>query len=145
MKVRRIGTIKTLKQYEKALLEDVFPKYLAKSKSRETPQVMLADMRMECHNPFFIACVVLDEGDKPIGFLMARTSLTLHGRQAVVDHFHAPNMRLCAKMLELVMDRFGTEDVLWITHRDPGAWIKFSEKQGHPVELYGWLLRTKRK
>lgn len=135
--------MKTLRQYERVLLEELIPKYLSKSQCHDAPQQILADMRTECHNPFYLSCVLLDEDDCAVGFAMARTAITRVGRQLVIEHLHAPNMGMMTKLLEMTMDKLQSHDVMWITYRDPAAWVRFTKKQKHPAELYGWLLRIK--
>ena len=144
MKLKRIGTLKTLRQYEKALLEDVFPKYIAKAGVDERPQEILSQIRLECHNPFFMAAVALGADDRPIGFFIAFVQLTLLGKRLYIDHVYMPNVTDNVRIYEMVKDKLGVDDVIWMTHRNPEAWIKMFAKYGHKVELHGYVVRTVR-
>jgi hypothetical protein len=143
MKVKRIGTLKTMRQYEQVLLEGLIPRYLAKSQCHDSPQRILADMRMECHNPFYLICVLLDDEGGAVGFAMAKVNILRTGRQIIVEHLYAPNMGMMSKLLEMTMSKLQSDHVMWITYRDPQAWIRFTRNQKRPAELYGWLLKFK--
>jgi hypothetical protein len=142
MKVKRIGTLKTLRQYEKQLLEQVLPKYVAKSGVDERPQDILAQIRLECHNPFVLSCVLLDDAGAVIGFFVSFLQLTNLGKRLYIDHMYAPNTGQSAQMWKMITTKLGTDDVLYMTRRDPDAWIKGLGRLGIRVKLHGYLLRT---
>lgn len=123
---------------------ELIQKYLPKSGSHESVGEILSQIRMECHNPFFFSCIVLDDADIPIGFVLATVSITRRGKRIFIEHMHAPNLGMADKLHEMMMAKLGVDDVWWLTHRDPSAWIKFCKKRKHPVELYGWMIRTER-
>ena len=142
MKLKRIGTLKTLRQYEKALLEDVLPRYIAKAGVDERPQEILSQIRLECHNPFFFAAVALDNSDRPVGFFIAFVQITLLGKRLYIDHVYMPNVTDNVRIYEIVRDKLGVDSVLWLTHRNPEAWVKMFARYGHKIELHGYVLRT---
>jgi hypothetical protein len=142
MKIKRIGTLKTLRQYEKALLERVFPKYIAKADCEDQPQEILAQIRLECHNPFFMACALLDEADTPVGFFVAFVQLTKLGKRLYIDHMYAPNTGQEVRLFNIIRERLGVDDVMFLTRRDPDAWIKMFKRAGVELKLHGYLLHT---
>lgn len=121
---------------------EIIPRYLAKSGCDEGVGEILAYIRMECHNPFILSCVLLDDEDRLVGFLVAYIVITRLGKRIFVDHVYAPNMNMADKLCDMVREKLGVEDMCWITHRDPAAWIKFSRRKKRPVELYGYMIRT---
>jgi hypothetical protein len=141
MRVKRIGTLKTYRKYEGDLMQ-LLPKYLAKSKCDDTVGEILSSIRMECHNPFHMSCVVLDDSDSVIGFVIAYISITIRGKRIVLEHMYAPNLRMSTQLYDMLVDKLDVDDVWWITHRDPSAWIKFSQKQKRPAKLYGWMVKS---
>ena len=141
MRVKRIGTLKTYRKYEGVLVE-LLPKYLAKSECDDSVGDILSHIRMECHNPFFISCVLLDDSEAVVGFVIAFVSITLQGKKIILEHMYAPNMGMSIKLYDMLVDKLGVEDVWWITHRDPAAWIKFTKKRSRPMKLHGWILRS---
>ena len=142
MKLKRIGTLKTLRLYEKALLEDILPKYVSKAGVDDRPQEILSQIRLECHNPYFMAGVALDDSDRPVGFFVAFVQITLLGKRLYIDHVYMPNVTDNVRIYEMVKDKLGVDSVLWMTRRNPEAWIKMFAKLGHRVELHGYIIRT---
>ena len=65
MKIKRVSRTKTLRLYEKRLVEELIPAYLSKSRSKDTAEEVLMDMKLGCNNPFAFACVILDNEDEP--------------------------------------------------------------------------------
>jgi len=98
-------------------------------------------MRTECHNPFYLSIVLLEDTGEAVGFAMARMAIVPMGRQIVVEHLYAPNMGMMSRLLDMTMEKLEAEDVVWVTYRDPQAWIRFTRTQKRPAELHGWLLR----
>lgn len=143
MKIKRIATLRTLRQYERVLLEELLPKHLAKSGCSEQPQEVLSLIRLECHNPFFLCCVLLSEDSEPIGFIVAYVQNTVLGQRLYIDHMYAPNTGMIMRLFGMVKDRLGVDDVTWMTHRNPEAWVKLGKKYGHDLVLHGYVIRTK--
>jgi len=140
MRVKRIGTVRTYREYETALGHELVPKYLAKSGCSDTAVDIMSDLRTGCNNPMFFGCVVLD-GEKAVGFVIAYIAMTNRGKKVIFDHAHVPNMNMAAKVYDLVMDKLGVADAMWVTYRNPEAWVRFCNKNRHPVEVFGWMIR----
>lgn len=134
--------MKTLKQYERVLLEQIFPRYIRKSGYEEGPQEILNQIRMECHNPFFMCCVILDGAGVVIGFFVAFVQMTNLGKRMYVDHVYTPDTGQSAQVFDMVRKKLGVEDVIFMTRRNPEAWIKLFNKYGIKVKLHGYLIRT---
>ena len=141
MKIKRVSRTGTLKLYEKRLVEELIPAYLSKSRSKDTAEEVLMDMKLGCNNPFAFICVILDDADVPVGFMSSHQGVSCKGKQVVVDHLYAPSMGLSARLLDTVMEKLDAKSVLWLTYRDPSAWIKLSNKVNRPAELFGWMVR----
>ena len=141
MKIKRVSRTRTLRLYEKKLVEELIPAYLSRSRSRDTAEEVMMDMKLGCNDPFAFVCVILDDEDVPVGFMSARQEVSTKGKQAVVDHLYAPSMGLTAGLLDTVMQKLGVKSVLWLTYREPSAWIKLSNKVNRPAELFGWMVK----
>lgn len=102
-------------------------------------------MRLECHNPFFLSCVLLSNDNVPVGFFIAFIQITHLGKRLYIDHMYAPNTGQAAEMYWMIQERMGVEDVLFMTRRSPDAWIKLFRKNGKDVRLHGYLIRTSSK
>ncbi len=145
MKVKRIATLPTFKKYEEDLL-DLIPKYLKKSGCSDSPEDILESIKSGCHNPHFNCCVVVDE-EILKGFVIAYVWVDQQGKRIMVDHFHAPNMKLAGTVYKMVVGKLCQDynidelDVFFITYRNPEAWVKFSRREGVPMDVYSWILR----
>ncbi len=123
------------------LLESLIPKYIAKSGDHDSPQDILAQVRRECHNPFKLSCMVLNDDNSPVGFIIASLYILPTGKRIVIDHAYTPNSGITPKIYSMIEEKLGTEDIWWITYRDPSAWIKLFKKHGKEIKLQGYLVR----
>lgn len=133
--------MKTFRQYEKTLLENLIPKYIAKSGDQDTAGDILSQIRLECHNPFKLSCVVLDDAGTAVGFVTASIVMLPTGKRVVIDHAYTPNSGITPKIYTMIEEKLGTEDIWWITYRDPSAWIRLFKKHGKEIKLHGYLVR----
>jgi hypothetical protein len=145
LKVKRIATLPTLRKYEEDLRK-LLPKYLTKSGCSDTVDEILDLIKLGCHDPHFNCCVVVDE-EILKGFVVAYVMVDYKGRKIMVDHFHAPNMKLAGKLYSMVVGRLCKDfsidemDVWFVTYRNPEAWVKFSAKEGYPMTVHSYVLR----
>lgn len=133
--------MKTYRQYERALLESLIPKYIAKSGDGDGIADILAQIRLECHNPFKLSCMVLDDAGTPMGFVVASIVLMPMGKRVIIDHAYVPNMGIAPRIYGMIEEKLGTDDIWWVTYRDPSAWIRMFKKHGKEVKLHGYLVR----
>ncbi|MHA2069714.1 MAG: hypothetical protein ACXABY_35575, partial [Candidatus Thorarchaeota archaeon] len=130
MKVKRIATLPTFKKYEEDLTT-LIPKYLKKSECSDNVDEILGLIKRGCHDPHFNCCVVVDE-EVLKGFVIAYVMVDYKGRRIMVDHFHAPNMKLAGAVYKMVVGKLCQDfnidelDVYFMTYRNPEAWEKFS-------------------
>jgi len=139
--ITRITTLKTLERYNKQLIPLV-QKYLQKSKCVDTLEEILDDIKTNCHNPYFTFCVI-ETGSTLTGFVVVVVQPTASGKKAVVEHFHCPN-NIAATVYKTVIkklrDRFGITETIFVTYRDPGAWIRLARRHGLRFTLTSYLL-----
>lgn len=140
MRVKRISKVSTLRQYEAGLLE-LIPKYLAKSLDEDQPQDILRQIRLGCHAPCALNCVVLDDDDRLCGFCCAYILMDMKGKRLIIDHLYAPNLAMSVKIYDMLVEKSGMDDVWFITYRDPKGWERMSKKCRRPLALRGYVMR----
>ena len=146
MKIKRITKVETFQHY-KDDLEKMMNTYLSKSKSLDTPKEVLESVMLGCHNPLVYSCVVENEKG-PVGFVVAMVILGTEKRKVCMDHFYTSGLGNKARVVySTVVNRICKDmkvdksDVYFITYRDPASWVRFSKKEGEPMEIAGWILR----
>jgi hypothetical protein len=146
MKVKRIGTLQTFNKY-KEHIKKLVPRYLNKSKCTDTNEVILSMIELGCNDPFFVCCVI-EDGDKTIGFLIAYVHYSIGKKKIIIDHFHCPNA-VNANVYKMVTEKMckqfnvKSDDVYFLTYRNPDAWVRLSKKRNLEMEVHGWILKRK--
>lgn len=85
--------------------------------------------------------MVLDDAGTAVGFVTASIVMLPTGKRVVIDHAYTPNSGITPKIYTMIEEKLGTEDIWWITYRDPSAWIRLFKKHGKEIKLHGYLVR----
>ena len=145
--IKRIAKLSTFKHY-KSDLQSIIPKYLEKSKCPNTANDLLNTIKLECYNPMYSCCIILED-DTPKGFIISRVMFDSGGSKIVIDNLHTPNMKVAAKVYKLIVGKLteefsvSSDRVFFFTYRNPESWVRYAKKVGIEVELSGWLLTNK--
>ena len=59
MKIKRIATLRTFKEYEDRLVA-LAEKYVAKAHVPESAREVVDQIKTRCHNPFALSCVIIN-------------------------------------------------------------------------------------
>jgi hypothetical protein len=154
MRIARIGTPQTFEKYE----EDIkrLAKYhIRKSRTKDKIEDIVETFKQCFNRPDKLNGVVIDDDGKTIGFFMSRldvdffANISANVRLPVIfiEHMYCPetkgNNHICA-VYKGIRDKFrkewGAKDLFIFTHRNPEAWIKFSEGYDVHFDVYGYIL-----
>jgi len=139
--ITRITTLPAFHKHKHTLIK-LIPKYLKKSKCTDTPDDILKDIEFNCHNPYFFACLVNDNG-----FVVALVQPSLTGKKTIIEHFYVSNS-IAAPVYKAIItkleEQFKINETIWATYRNPDAWMRFAKKQGIDLTIKSYLLSERR-
>lgn len=142
MKAKRIGQLKTYLTFSEGL-SDAAVKYLKKSGCEDSATEILTDIRLNCHNPRMY-CLVVGDPQKVDAFVVAMLTAAGGKKLLVIEHLYAPNQKLAAGLYRLVKKLAAGDseqfDTVFVTYRDPDAWIRFGQKHKVPLKVKSYLL-----
>jgi len=97
----------------------------------------------------YFSCVVEEDGEVK-GFVVAYVTMQISGKRVVIEHLYAPNMKVTAKVYEVVVDKLcgdmgvGRDGVYFMTYRNPESWVKYCKKIGIEVGVVSYVLKIKK-
>ena len=149
-KIIRIAQPHTYEKYEEGISKIVHY-HIRKSKSRETAEGIMSLFRQGLNRLDRLNGVVLDDKEKVIGFFLSKLDATVFADidpnekkpVILIDHMYCPNSVIedvYKGLRDKLRKEHGAGSLLMFTHRNPEAWIKFSEKYDVQFEIYGYVL-----
>jgi len=135
--ITRIATLSTFNRY-KPVLQKLISKYLKKSWCDDTEEEILKDIELNCHNPYSLTCMIDDSG-----FAVVLVQPTLKGKKAIIEHFYCPNsvaIPVYRTIMQKIKSQFEIIETIFITYRNPEAWLRFTERHGLKLNVKSYLL-----
>jgi hypothetical protein len=157
-KIIRIGKPQTLKKYEKDIRR-LAPYHIRKSKTTDKVDNIIESFKEGLNNPTKLNGIVEDDNGKVVGFFTSRLDTDFFANMRFTDdnklvifieHLYAPegpNFSIINDLYKGIRNKLreetGAGDLFIFTHRDPKAWIRFSEGYNVQFELFGYVLVDK--
>jgi hypothetical protein len=150
MKIVRVGKPQTLEKYQDDI-KGLTKYHIRKSRSRDTANGILETFKEGLNRPDKLNGVVIGDDGKTIGFFLSRLDTSFFAdidsneQQPVVfiEHLYCPNSYIepvYKGIRRTFREKTGAKNLFIFTHRNPEAWIRFSEGYDVHFEIYGYLL-----
>jgi hypothetical protein len=150
MKIIRIGKPQTLEKYEDDI-RGLSKYHIRKSRSRDTADTIIETFKEGLNRVDKLNGIVVDDNNKTIGFFTSKldaaffAGIDSNEPQPVVfiEHLYCPNSYIepvYKGIRRTFREKTGAKNLFIFTHRNPEAWIRFSEKYDVQFEIYGYIL-----
>lgn len=146
-RIRRIATVRTFTKY-KADLQRIAKAMIKKSKTDEDSCSIVNSIFFGCYNPYFFSAII-EKDDKAMGLITALVQpIPGTNKKVFIDHFSLPyskagSMQVYRAVQEKLMEEHGVQkkDFVFLTHRNPDAWIRGAKKLGVNFKTISYILQ----